>query len=637
MAPRGIEFEPDFAINEKAGFLFNFTYIAVNGSRIVTNGGLAKFSNDTVKIEMEKLNFEHQKVQSNKTGTELYYIQDTKSLTVGDVANWSITHESTLEELSRVFEFNSHIRNVTRYEPGKYSTSLFIGKSSKDNCTKVHKSFMSVGVVSEVNQTLVEAYVCIGQVLNFTFRLMVSPNPITLIFETPSKLVSSNADLISLSISGKILEMTTTKTPEGRKMFSDFYFIEISSDPYGQGFALKLHELTRKFFSESLKDFMVKEKSYDIATKTTVFDYFDWCIIRAMPTSYNITFDVETWTVSPDGKNVTYSLAVSNVAQFRMNLDQKVYNNSLIELYDDFTFSIMNKHDQKYLWLLLENPVYEAYVLRYPRNGLVENRPTQSGYLSTTPDVWRLSNPLYGYELITNTKIQKSDWLLTMVKQVSGGAGFLLIYIVPLSAFEETPNKVNTIYVKDSMSVSSGSQFKIEPSETLDPISLRELITANRTTSKWVQTMSTGRRITRAQVYPWLQFKTNNLYLASRYLNLTVTGFKKNNDTIKIDIVPAESDTWIGKFTLLIYLSVIFGIGALTAMFLYKGIEFQNSKKGNSRLYQKGDSRSLSNVEVTGAGEAVSGRSPLLEFASPAQPVHEPKVSVSKQEQQDHL
>lgn len=634
VAPRGIEFEPDFATNQKSGLLFNFTYLAVNGSRIVTNGGLAKFSTDTVKIEMEKLNLENEKIQSNRTGTELYYIQDTKSLTVGDVANWSITHESTLEEMSRVFEFNSHIRNVTRYEPGKYSTSLFIGKSSGENCTKVHKSFMSVGVVSDVNQTLVEAYVCIGQTLNFTFRLMVSPNPITLAFETPSKLVASNADLISLSISGKILEMTTTKTPEGRKMFSDFYFIEILSDLYGQGFTLKLHELTRKFFSESLKDFMVKEKSYDNVTKTTTFDYFDWSIFRSMPTSYNITFDVELWTVSLNGKNTTYSLAVSNTAQFRMNLDQRLYNNSLIELYDDFTFSIMNKHDQKYLWLLLENPVYEAYVLRYPRNGLVENRPTQSGYIGLVPDVWRLSNPLYGYELITNTKIQKSDWLLTMVKQVSGGAGFLLVYIVPSSAFEENPTKVNTIYVKDSMSVSSGSQFKIEPSESVDPISLRELITANRTTFKWIQTLSTNGRIRRAQVYPWLQFRTNNLYLASRYLNLTVTGFKKNNDTLKIDIVPAESDTWIGKFTLLVYLSIIFGIGVVTVMFLYKGIEFQNSKKGNSRMYQKGDSRSLSNVEVMGTGEAVSGHSPLLEFT---QPVHQTEAAATARTDTDKL
>lgn len=624
VAPTAIEFEPDFTLKEQSGLMFNFSYVSVDGSRLVTNGGLAKFSNQSIRIEMEKLDSESDNSNGVGPNRSLYYIQDTKNLTVGDVANWSITHESTLEEISGTFTFGSHIRNITRYEPGQYSTSLFLGQSTRDNCTKVHKSFMSVSLNNQTNQTLVEAYVCMGQILNFTFRLMVEPMPIVLLYETPSKLVSSNSDVIYLSISGKMLEMTTTKTPDGRKMFSDFYFIDITQNPQTLAYKLTLHELTRKFFSESLKDFMVQETSYDNVTKTTNFDYFDWSIIRSHPEFYNITFDVENWRVVHNTSTGVYSLAITDPCQYKMNLNQKLYNNSLIELYDDFTFSIMNKHDTKYLWLLLENPVYEAYILRYRRAGLVDNRPAQSGRIDMVPDVWRLSNPMYGYELIVNTKIQKSDWLLTMVKQVSGGAGFLLVYIVPSSAFEENPTRVNTIYVKDSITISSGSLFKVEPSQTLDPISLRELITANRTTFKWIQTLSRNQRITRAQIYPWLQLRTDNLYHASRYLNLTVTGFKKNTDTKQMDIIPAESDSWLGKFPLLIYLSVVFGIGAAASLFLYKGIEFQNSRKGNSRLYNKGDVGSVSNVEVTAnTGENNSGSSPLLEFRQPERPANE--------------
>ena len=44
-------------------------------------------------------------------------------------------------------------------------------------------------------------------------------------------------------------------------------------------------------------------------------------------------------------------------------------------MYDEFQLKTLDKNDPKYLWILLENPMYDAYIIRYEREAVFNYKP----------------------------------------------------------------------------------------------------------------------------------------------------------------------------------------------------------------------------------------------------------------------
>ena len=56
-------------------------------------------------------------------------------------------------------------------------------------------------------------------------------------------------------------------------------------------------------------------------------------------------------------------------------LNQSQDNGILLDMYDEFQLKTLDKNDPKYLWILLENPMYDGYIVRYERDLVFNNQP----------------------------------------------------------------------------------------------------------------------------------------------------------------------------------------------------------------------------------------------------------------------
>ena len=62
-------------------------------------------------------------------------------------------------------------------------------------------------------------------------------------------------------------------------------------------------------------------------------------------------------------------------------------------------------------------------------------------------------------------------------------------------------------------------------------------------------------------------------------MNLSVEGFFKGTDVMKINIVKANSDNFFGKLNLLIHLGFVIGIGVLFSLVFYVVIKNQSDSQ----------------------------------------------------------
>lgn len=190
------------------------------------------------------------------------------------------------------------------------------------------------------------------------------------------------------------------------------------------------------------------------------FEYYLWSLKNEDLASYKVRLRYEKWELNKTGDSVSFNITSS--VTLTSTILEKVYSKGpMMEIFDRFAVTMVDKDDPNFLWLMIEHTSMDNYILRFSKKLL--QTPSSDGILKT-PDVWRVDNPIYGF--IDNgfeIKSQKSDWLLASIKMIRD-ISYLIIYIIPDEFFVNTPQSISSIYTKEITTFDDVIDFTIEKS-----------------------------------------------------------------------------------------------------------------------------------------------------------------------------
>jgi hypothetical protein len=242
--------------------------------------------------------------------------------------------------------------------------------------------------------------------------------------------------------------------------------LNLSKLPSEQPF--KLTFITRRFFAETTKDYLIRKikstnSSGGLGVSAT-YEFYEWSILKGPGRHYILGLLREYWNITVFSEtNVTLDTDLKPT-NLRLILNETLSNNQAkIEIYDEFSFKVIDRNDRDYLWLILENSVYETYIIRYKIEDLFpSSNPGLSTGNNSAPYIWKLSNPYYGFESSYEIKAIKSDWLLVHFK-VMNDVSYMMVYIVPPQIFPAKPNSIlETLFVKEAVLFSNVKDLQLE-------------------------------------------------------------------------------------------------------------------------------------------------------------------------------
>jgi hypothetical protein len=444
------------------------------------------FQNDSLSLDMKSISKDNKIDIPDTIHSQLFWLLNPTSITEGDVEKWSLRMESLLEQTSNGIIFNSLIRNKSVLSEQE-SSAYFEFRSTTKLCTQTRRDFLKLKI-NETNPigVVVDFTLCISMFeLQFFAKVHHPAVPSTLNFTKINNLLTANPENLQIYTNDGILELINYRKLNGRIVFSDFYLIELqasSSDPSSQKFELK--SITRRFFAETTKDYLIRKKDpNEKSQNNATYEYYEWSILKGSGRFYILGLVKEEWKITWSTSNST-TFTTQNAKDLKLTINEKlVGGNYKIEIYDEFSFKVIDRNDRKYLWLLLENSVFETYIIRYEISSLLDNDIQKvSAGNNTIPYLWKLSNPYYGFESTYEIRAVKSDWLLVHFK-IMNEVSYMMIYIVPPEVFVDENNKgsLKTLFVKEAIRFRNVKDVYIE--KRLDLIG-REGLTQNKTCRK---------------------------------------------------------------------------------------------------------------------------------------------------------
>ena len=545
-------------------------------SHQVSKLGDIKFNSDLRVVEMEKL----QQLATTADATSifdktLYYLVEFENLIAGDIESWTMSAESQLEQSSQVIDLKGMVRNISSI-PGKSGLTgdVIIGASMTNaSCTKTYRTNRKVDFFGNMTTVACDFVVCLGE-SEIIFKLDLYYGSLTYSMNStrPNNLMITDPSLLGQLFEGDIMILAVKSNPNGRNIYVDFYSIEISYRTVGSA-SFQTGWLTRRFFSDSTKDFLLRMRQNNSDPTTPYYEYFEFSVQKAVISAYNVTIFWELWNLRLNANRSLY-LDGSQRREIRTILPQSLYNGaSTMEIYDDTLVRLMNHGDDTYIWLLFETMKYDTYIVRYSRAKIysepVGSTPFRSAML---PDVWRLSNPYYGYDNLFVIKSRKVDWLFVQAKVISEATTRVLVYYAPPSLFAANPTQMDSLYVKESMNFSS--IVEIRPEKILN-YKEPELSEQKSETYKRVLFIRSNGSYISTDIYPRLEFHFTNLYIASSWMVLSAKGVRGKADSKKFEIRASRHDNFFGKSKLHGYLILLLVISTSIVIIIYQTIRSQ--------------------------------------------------------------
>ena len=542
----------------------------------VSKLGDIRFNSDVRVVEMEKLSQLSETVDATTVfDRTLYYLIDLDSLIAGDIESWSMTCESDLEQSSKVIDLKGLIRNVTYHQGTKGLTGdVIIGASmTNPSCTKVYRTMRKIDFFTNITTVPCDFVVCLGET-EMIFKLDLYYGSITYSMNStrPNNLMITDPSLLGQLFEGDIMILAVKSTPNGRNIYVDFYSIDISYRTVASA-SFQTGWLTRRFFSDSTKDFLLRMKTNVSNPNVPYYEYFEFSVQKAVESAYNVTIFWEIWSLQANA-NRSFVLDAGWRRELRTTLPQSLYNGaSNMEIYDDTMVRLINHGDDTYIWLLFETLKYDSYFVRYSRAKLfAENVGTVPFRSKLVPDVWRISNPYYGYDNLFVIKTRKVDWLFIQARVVSETTTRVLVYFTPPTLFVPEPTQMDSIYVRESVNYSS--IVEIRPEKILG-YSEPSLIEKKSETYKKVLFIRSDGSFISTNIHPRPEFHFSNLYIASSYLVLTARGIRGKSDKKRFEIWASRHDNFFGKSKLHGYLILLLIISTVIVVVIHQSIRSQ--------------------------------------------------------------
>ena len=421
------EFERD-VINESVGEIkVKVKRISLSGKshRLELASQVEFFETNSLQLNMKETYKNNTKEINGTINSQLFWMLNSTNITQGDVKGWSLRMESLLEQTSNGIVFNSLIRNLTLLSE-KQTSDLMDFRTSTKFCVKTRRDYLKFLKNNTFISLPVDFNLCLDmKELRFSVKVYHADVPYVLNFSKPNDLLTSNPENLQLYTNEGILELINFRKQNGRIVFSDFYKLNLNiSEPFTTN-SFKLIFITRRFFAETTKDYLIRKRKDDTkgihSALTSYYEFYEWSILKGSGKFYIIGLVREHWDITEANDTTVKMAKDSNVSELRLILNETLVDGKTkIEIYDEFSFKVIDRNDQKYLWLILENPVYETYIIRYNIRKLTSpSDPVLYTGNNSIPYIWKLSNPYYGFESTYEIKALKSDWLLVHFKIIN--------------------------------------------------------------------------------------------------------------------------------------------------------------------------------------------------------------------------
>lgn len=455
-------------------FVFEKDMISDNGDEIAITVDRKQLAGRSHRLELasqvqffetDSLRLNMKETQQNNTieipgtiNSQLYWLLNVTNITQGDVKEWSLRMESLLEQASNGINFNPLIRNRTLLSQQQALASMEYRTLTKI-CTQTRRDYLELKILnSDLLSVPVDFNLCLDmKELRFSAKVYNSSVPYVLNFTKPNDLLTANPENLHLYTNEGILELINYRKLNGRIVFSDFYKINLDLSQSISKDSFNLTIITRRFFAETTKDYLIRKRQNGIVNPgtslpTTYYEFYEWSILKGPGRFYILGLVREHWNIIEINESTVNMTKENNKIELKLILNETLTDNKTkIEIYDEFSFKVIDRNDKDYLWLILENPVFETYIIRYSINKLT----SPSDQLSSTgnyslPSIWKLSNPYYGFESTYEIKAVKSDWLLVHFK-IMNDVSYMMVYIVPPEIFPTQPqSSLETLFVKEA-------------------------------------------------------------------------------------------------------------------------------------------------------------------------------------------
>lgn len=451
-----LQFDPDYVTDSPEVGNITVNYIDSLVDKQSLSDTVAFKTLDLV-IDLEQMKVAQSKSVPSTSGeaVDLYWLIPTHNLTIGNVFNWSMILESSLDQSSDIVKFNSLVRN--RQLPVAKSQSISSFRTSTSNCSIARRDYLSLNILNETRTVPVDIWICLN-LFEMIMRLKIydKTGVIDLSYSRPNNLLAANPEYLSVYTNGAVLEISCMRKANGRQVFTDFYLVQAELKLEGL-YSFTLLEMNRKFFDETVKDYLVRPRISVTYPYDTFYEFVEWSIVKNVSKSYNVTVKWQYWYILPQNQTGKVNLDIRGNFQLNLAIPEDLYGmKNKIDIYDEFSVKVLDKNDGTYLWFLIEHPIYHSYIIRYERHKIMMLLDA-----NTKPDVWRVSNPFYGFESSYDIKSQKSDWAMVSFK-IFGDSSYMLLYEVPAEVFNSHPTTLETIYIKEGLLLERVIDFRIE-------------------------------------------------------------------------------------------------------------------------------------------------------------------------------
>lgn len=409
-----------------------------------------------MRIDMETVRVHGMVAADSRVNATLVHLIDVARLTTGNVVNWSISVESYLESVSNTIKLKGLIRNKALIS----SKSIPVGNKYRiidQNCTNPSRSFITLELPNSISKRVgVDIYLCMTSRGVIVLAKVHDPLVMKPLYVSMSnRLPTSSSSYVKIQNNGYLLEVISLRRPHGRKVFSDFYLMDFSLKNVANQ-SMGLRYVSRKFLSESSSEYVtVSDKS----KQSNMFEIYEWYLSGINSSAYDIGLRYEQWKFDDNKYNQGEAnpYAVVRRSSLRSTIDAKSLR---MDVFDLFEVTTIDADDQDSLWFIIEHSSFDSYLLKFDKKAAAEGLKS-----ALTPIVWRVDNPLYGFDdNAFELKSQKSDWLMVSLRIIADEC-YLVVYILPSDLLASKPlNSNNTIYSKEVASFRDVVDFTIEES-----------------------------------------------------------------------------------------------------------------------------------------------------------------------------
>lgn len=172
---------------------------------------------------------------------------DVSDLMVGNVFKWSIEVESFLETIGNDIQLKTLLRNQKIASPAELPNGNKFKKLA-ENCTNPSRDYQILNFPNSVTKKVaVDLHFCIDSKGIIVYASINDTSvPQILSYPMSNNMTSTNQNFVRISYENYLLEVEALRRPMGRKVYTDFFFVEFNLTTLSEQ-SMKLTKLTRKF------------------------------------------------------------------------------------------------------------------------------------------------------------------------------------------------------------------------------------------------------------------------------------------------------------------------------------------------------------------------------------------------------